>query len=99
MRRNKIQFSENLTKESKDVVIQHEVVKELKSKAHKSGDYFMNNSRFFRMNFESMLVISDCNKIYVLTGREFAIIDVSILNASKLIDKILLHKDFLEYTN
>ena len=53
-------------------------LKELKSQAHKCGDYFFKNSRFFRMNFESMLVVSDCNKINVLTAREFTIIDVRL---------------------
>ena len=51
--------------------------KKFTSKAHKWGQYFFKNSRFFRMNFEAMLVVSDWNKINVLTAREFTIIDVS----------------------
>ena len=89
MRRNKVQVAENLTKEAKDIVLPPQI-KELKSKSHKSGDYFMKNSRFFRMNFESLLAISDCNKIYVLTGREFAIIDVSIFDIKFKLYKYLL---------
>lgn len=77
MRRNKVQVAEKLFKQNKDVQLPPVIAKELKSQAHKSGDFFTKNSKFFRMNFEILLAISECNKIYVVTGREFAIIDVS----------------------
>jgi len=51
--------------------------KQLKSKVNEKTHFFSRNSKFFRINFEKMFAISACNRIKIMTAREFTIIDVS----------------------
>jgi Ser-tRNA(Ala) deacylase AlaX len=67
------QLEETKVQSTPEIVVK----KSLKSKAKEKTDFFTRNARFFRINFEKMLAISACNKIHVMTAREFTIIDVS----------------------
>jgi len=53
--------------------------KNLSTKARGKTNFFNKNSKFFLINFEKMYVVSDCNRINVMTAREFSIIDVRLL--------------------
>jgi hypothetical protein len=75
MRRHKNLFNKEDEKKQSVPVIKPKKV--LKSEGTEKTDFFTRNAKFFRINFEQMLVVSDCNRINVLTAREFNIIDVS----------------------
>ena len=59
MRRRNVGLSNQLQTEKRPEVKPAEPIKHLKTKAGGKTDFFTKNAKFFRINFQKMLAVSD----------------------------------------